>query len=172
MHGAVVAESAPGTRPTRWRFLQRNRLIAAISGGTVIVEAAARSGALNTAHHAGELGRPVLAVPGPISSAASVGCHRLVASGRAQLLVRPSDAVTGTTPGADDLDTQPTLLDAVDDPGVLRVVDALGRRRGTGLAEIARRAGMSLDDAESALALAELQGVVRRDDTGWRGGLR
>lgn len=170
--GAVIAESPPGTRPTRWRFLQRNRLIAAVSGGTVVVEAGARSGALNTAHHAGELGRPVLAVPGPISSAGSVGCHRLVAAGRAQLLVRPSDAVTGTTPGAEGLEAQPTLLDAVDDPDVLRVVDALGRRRGLTLVDVARRAGLSLDDAEAALALAELQGVARRDDTGWRGGPR
>ena len=81
--GAVLSETPPGCAPTRWRFLARNRLIAALARGTVVVEAAWRSGALSTAHHAAELGRPVGAVPRPVTSMASAGCHRLVRDRRA-----------------------------------------------------------------------------------------
>ena len=76
--GAVVSEMAPGATPTKWRFLQRNRIIAALARRTVVVEAGYRSGALNVAGHAAALGRPLGAVPGPITSAASAGCHRLI----------------------------------------------------------------------------------------------
>ena len=73
----MVSEFPPGATPTKPRFLTRNRVIAALTRGTVVVEAAARSGALNTAAVARRLGRPVLVVPGPVTSAQSVGCHRL-----------------------------------------------------------------------------------------------
>src|SRR5699024_12547198 len=73
--GAVVSAQPPGTGVTRYRFLDRNRLIAALSGATVVVEAAARSGALSTAAWADALGRPVGAAPGPVTSVASVGGH-------------------------------------------------------------------------------------------------
>ena len=76
--GLLLAELPPGSTPTRWRFLMRNRLIAAASDATVVVEAGARSGSLNTAGHAAQLGRPLGAVPGPITSPASTGCHRLI----------------------------------------------------------------------------------------------
>jgi len=76
--GLLMAELPPGSTPTRWRFLMRNRLIAAASNATVVVEAGARSGSLNTAGHAAQLGRPLGAVPGPITSPASAGCHRLI----------------------------------------------------------------------------------------------
>jgi len=76
--GAVVSELPPGSPPTKWRFLQRNRLIAAASLATIVLEAGWRSGSLNTAGHANTLGRPVGAVPGPVTSAASAGCHRLL----------------------------------------------------------------------------------------------
>jgi DNA processing protein len=79
--GAVVSELPCGAPPTRWRFLQRNRLIAANSRATLVVEAGWRSGSLNTAAHAQEIGRPVGAVPGPVTSAASAGCHRLIREG-------------------------------------------------------------------------------------------
>ncbi|MDO9591444.1 MAG: DNA-processing protein DprA, partial [Microcella sp.] len=74
-HGLLLSEVACGTAPTKWRFLQRNRLIAALSAATVVVEAGRRSGSLNTAGHALTMGRPVGIVPGPITSAASAGCH-------------------------------------------------------------------------------------------------
>ncbi|MBB1196868.1 DNA-processing protein DprA [Curtobacterium flaccumfaciens] len=167
--GALLAESAPGTRPTRWRFLARNRLIAALADVTVVVEAGARSGALNTAHHAAQLGRPVFAVPGAFASSASVGCHRLIAQGRAQIVVHPGDPVaavrpaTGTSGGA--VPDEP-LLSGRQDPEVLRVLDALGRRA-LPEAEIARRAGMSAADVADALALAQLQGLVVVSGGGW-----
>jgi len=166
--GALLAESAPGTRPTRWRFLARNRLIAALADATVVVEAGARSGALNTAHHAAQLGRPVFAVPGAFASSASVGCHRLVAEGRAQLAVRPRDpvdAAVGTSTGAVGAEDAP-LASARQDPEVLRVLDALGRRA-LPEHELAGRAGMSLAETADALALAQLQGLVVSAPGGW-----
>ncbi len=76
--GAVVSELPCGAAPTKWRFLQRNRLIAAASEATIVMEAGIRSGSLNTAGHAAALGRPLGAVPGPVTSPASAGCHRLL----------------------------------------------------------------------------------------------
>lgn len=84
--GLLLSEVPLGQNPTRYRFLQRNRLIAALTGASIVVEARWRSGALNTAHHALELGRPVYAVPGPIFSPTSEGCHRLIRDGLAQLV--------------------------------------------------------------------------------------
>ena len=89
--GAVCAELVPGTAPTRWRFLQRNRLIAALSGATLVTEAGVRSGSLNTAGHAATLGRPIGAVPGPMTSAASSGCHRLIREYGAALISSEHD---------------------------------------------------------------------------------
>lgn len=77
-HGMVLSELPCGWAPTKWRFLLRNRLIAAVSQATVVVEAGWRSGSLNTANHAATLGRPLGVVPGPITSASSAGCHRLL----------------------------------------------------------------------------------------------
>ncbi len=79
--GAVVSEIPPGSAPTRWRFVERNRLIAALAGVTVVVEAAHRSGALSTASRAERLNLPVAAVPGPVTSPSSYGCHRLLRDG-------------------------------------------------------------------------------------------
>ena len=76
--GLVVSERPPGSAPHRQRFLSRNRIIAALGAATLVVQAGARSGALNSAGYARDLGRPVLAVPGPVTSAMSVGCHRLL----------------------------------------------------------------------------------------------
>src|SRR3546814_17405971 len=76
--GAVVSETPCGTAPSKWRFLARNRLIAALSAATVVLEAGVRRGSLNTAAHAASLGRALGAVPGPVPSAASAGCHRIL----------------------------------------------------------------------------------------------
>lgn len=89
--GAVVWEYPPGARLTRSGFLHRNRLIAAVSCATVVVEAAYRSGALNTGRTAADLGRLVLGVPGPLGSPASAGVHRGVADGWAALLIDYDD---------------------------------------------------------------------------------
>ncbi len=80
-HGAIVSEYPPGTRPDRWRFPARNRIIAAIASAVVVVEAGEKGGALITARLAAEMGRPVLVVPGDVDRLASVGCNRLIRDG-------------------------------------------------------------------------------------------
>lgn len=135
----------------------------------MVVEAAARSGALNTAHHALHLGRPVFAVPGPFASAASVGCHRLIADGTAQIVVQPRDPVAAVSavvvhdapPVAEVL-----VLGTRSDPHVTRALDALDRRP-LPVEEIARRSGLSVDDTADALALAQLEGLVVALAEGW-----
>jgi DNA processing protein len=91
--GLLVSELPPGSSPTRWRFLQRNRILAALSGATVVVEAGYRSGSLNVAGQAHALGRPIGAVPGPITSPASAGCHRLLQEGIATIVTDTRDAI-------------------------------------------------------------------------------
>ncbi len=91
--GALIAELPPGSSPTKWRFLQRNRLIAAFGAAVVVCEAGTRSGSLNTAGHAAQLGRPIGAVPGPITSPASAGCHRLLREYGAICITRAQDIV-------------------------------------------------------------------------------
>ena len=88
----------PGQLPQRRRFLARNRLIAALTAGTVVVEAGLRSGALNTARHARELGRPVMAVPGPVTSSASGGCHQLIRDGQATCITCAADVIADVSP--------------------------------------------------------------------------
>lgn len=92
--GCVISEAAPGSAPTRWRFLQRNRLIAALSHATLITEAGRNSGSLNLAGHAERFGKPVGAVPGPITSATSAGCHRLIKDHGATLITSGTDTLT------------------------------------------------------------------------------
>lgn len=91
--GVLVSELAPGEYPTRIRFLARSRLIAAIAHGTVLVEAAARSGACNTVAWANALGRAVMAVPGPVTSCTSVTPHRLIRDGQAALVSSAADVL-------------------------------------------------------------------------------
>ncbi|PPG94292.1 DNA-processing protein DprA [Rathayibacter rathayi] len=95
--GLVLSEVPPHTAPTRWRFLARNRILAAITRATVVMEAGHRSGSLNTAGHALALGRPVGALPGPITGAASAGCHRLVREHSAAL-VTSADEMAALAP--------------------------------------------------------------------------
>jgi DNA processing protein len=85
-NGLTLSELPPGSAPTRYRFLSRNRIIAALAGVTCVVEARWRSGALNTAHHAETIARHVAAVPGSVHSANSAGCHRLLKEGGAVLV--------------------------------------------------------------------------------------
>lgn len=90
--GALVTEYPPGIRPARHRFLIRNRLVAALSGATVVVEAGLRSGAASTAAWARAMDRVVCAVPGPVTSAASAGCHQLLRQG-AELVTRAEEVI-------------------------------------------------------------------------------
>jgi DNA processing protein len=101
--GLVVSEWPPGRHPARLRFLVRNRVIASLTGGTVVVEAGERSGALNTARHAANLGRALMAVPGPVTSAQSAGCHLLIREWGGTLVTRAADVIEMLSPvGAAD----------------------------------------------------------------------
>ncbi|MDN3494520.1 DNA-processing protein DprA [Planococcus sp. APC 4015] len=166
--GVIVGEQPCGSTPTKWRFLQRNRIIAALSEATVVVEAGWRSGSLNTAGHAASLSRALGAVPGPVTSAASAGCHRLLREYGAQCITSAADVreLVGIGGGP------ATLFD--DDPGraptddAMRVRDALSTRAWRPVADLARRSGMSADSVESHLGLLLLQGEAARDTRGWR----
>jgi DNA processing protein len=91
--GVIVSEQPPGRPVSRTRFLDRNRVIAALSAGTVVVEAGRSSGAMHAARHAAELGRPLMAVPGPVTSTASGGCHLLIRNGAAVLVTSGDDVI-------------------------------------------------------------------------------
>jgi DNA protecting protein DprA len=96
--GCLVSEVTPGTPAIPSRFLTRNRLIAALSNATLVVEAAFRSGSLRTARDAAELMRPVMAIPGPITSPVSEGCHRLIGERAAEIVTSVADAVELLSP--------------------------------------------------------------------------
>lgn len=164
--GVVASEVPCGSAPTKWRFLQRNRLIAALTDATVVVEAGWRSGSLNTAGHAAALGRELGAVPGPITSAASAGSHRLLREYGAACITSASDIreLLG-------LDTRPPTSVGEDRPSTgqaTRIRDALSTRAARTSIDIARRAGMSVDEVESALGLLQLDGLAERTPEGWR----
>jgi DNA protecting protein DprA len=96
--GCLVSEVPPGTSAVPARFLARNRIIAALSNATLVVEAAFRSGSLRTARDAAELMRPVMAIPGPITSPVSEGCHRLIGERAAEIMTSVADAVEFLSP--------------------------------------------------------------------------
>lgn len=163
--GAVVSEVPCGGAPTKWRFLQRNRLIAALGQATVVVEAGHRSGSLNTAGHAAALGRPLGAVPGPVTSAASAGCHRLLREFDARC-VTSADDVVELLSGFDILDGLTIDSPATDDS--VRVRDALSARSWRTLDDIAARSGLSTRNVEAVLGLLALDGVAESSPAGWR----
>jgi DNA processing protein len=106
--GLVISEWPPGRHPARFRFLVRNRTIAALACGTVVVEAGERSGALNTARHAAQLGKPLMAVPGPVTSAQSAGCHRIIRDWGATCVTRADDIIEMLSPLGITLTAAPT----------------------------------------------------------------
>jgi DNA processing protein len=169
--GAVVSESALGCAPQRIRFLARNRLIAALARGTVIVEAAARSGALNTTNWANRLNRVVLAVPGPVTSATSVGVHQLIRSGGAGLVTRGAEVLEAVGASGEHLLQEPRGPDTSRDQLSVRhrqVLDAVPVSRGAPSASVARTAGLEMVEVRRALAHLERRGLVERSDGGWR----
>ncbi|MEC5186160.1 DNA processing protein [Cryobacterium sp. MP_3.1] len=173
--GAVLSELPCGAPPTKWRFLQRNRLIAASSAATVVLEAGWRSGSLNTAGHAAALGRPLGAVPGPVTSPTSAGCHRLMrdydaicvtsAAEMAELIGLGVDLELDV-PGTDGQDAEGTVpRERTSDQ--VRVFDALSVRAPRVAADIARRSGLSTVAVLGALGTLDLEGSVRERATGW-----
>jgi DNA processing protein len=169
--GVVVSELPPGARPTRKRFLDRNRVIAALGRGTVVVEAAIRSGALNTAGHAEELSRPVMAVPGPVTSAASAGCHELVRTRGAALVTDAGDVLdlVGDLGGdAQDPRRGPHLPHDGLDPTTLRVLEALPLQRRAGADSVGRVAGLDPPTVLRALGLLAATGLADAKEGRWR----
>ncbi|MGO9883690.1 MAG: DNA-processing protein DprA [Solirubrobacteraceae bacterium] len=157
--GAVVSELPPGTSPRRWMFPARNRLIAALSAMTVVVEARPRSGALVTARHARRLDRIVGAVPGRVTSPLARGTHQLLRDG-AQLIEGPEqilDALFG--PGQRRLAAPAPL-----DPQTDALLGALAEGHATATA--VKRAGMRADQALASLASLELAGRIERQPGG------
>ncbi len=161
--GAVWSETPCGTPPTKWRFLSRNRLIAAMADAVVVVEAGWRSGSLNTAAHAATLGRALGAVPGPVTSAASAGCHRILREFDGVCVTSAADVremLGSDAPGEEGRESR------TDD--TTRLLDALSPRSSRTTDEIVRRSGLAPDQAEVLLGFAELEGRAVRDDDGWR----
>src|SRR4051794_40294705 len=171
--GLLVSEWPPGCAPLRHRFLVRNRLIAALTRGTVVVEAAARSGAQATAKRAQRLGRQVMVVPGPITSAMSVGCHELLRDEVAGATLVTSaahviEAVGGIgtdLAGAPDKPTGPR--DGLSDLAA-RVLDACPVRTGVSPERLAAIAGCDVLEVLRVLPALELADLVQWTGTGWR----
>lgn len=169
--GVVVSELPPGAHPTRTRFLERNRVIAALARGTVVVEAAIRSGARNTAGHADRLSRPVMAVPGPVTSAASAGCHELVRSTGAVLVTDAAEVVDVVGELGTDAAEPPRgperPEDSLDDAGH-RLLDALPARRFSPPDRLAVTAGLDARSALRGLALLAAAGLAESHNGAWR----
>ncbi len=170
-HGAVVSELPPGRSPTRTRFLSRNRLIAALTRGTVVVEAAARSGALNTAMWADRLHRRLMGVPGPVTAAQSEGVHQLIRHGAASLVTSGDDVLEMVAVSGEHLARRPRGPSGRRDTLSAReqqVLDAVPVRRAAAADSIARTAGLGLIEVRSVLARLERWRLVEPVGGGWR----
>ena len=167
----IVSELPPGAHPTRIRFLARNRLIAALARGTVVVEAALRSGARNTAGWALECQRPLMAVPGPVHSRASTAPHLMIRNGQATLVTGAADVlemVAGMgehliAPGA----TPQRATDALTEDQ-LAVFEATPARGRVSFGDIALAAGVAVPTCLAALHALEDLGLVEGSEQGWR----
>ncbi|WP_089962448.1 DNA-processing protein DprA [Lentzea xinjiangensis] len=169
--GVVVSEYAPGVTPARHRFLTRNRLIAALGGGTVVVEAGRRSGAKNTAAITLALGRQLMVVPGPVTSASSVGCHELLRDGQAVSVSSVAEIVESVGRFGDDLATEPA--EKASDLGApqgeaMRVYEALGKRSGVSDQVVSVESGVPLERVRALLPELELAGLALQVDEGWQ----
>lgn len=166
--GLVLSETPLGESVRRQRFLTRNRLIAAATRATVVIEAAERSGTMATAHAASQMNRVVLAVPGSVFSPTSAGCHRMIRDGTALLVDSATEVLDLLAPGS-----SPPSPSAVDPRDLLadrerRALDALPTRGGLPIEEWAARAGLSATEMWAALGILEAGGWVRADPRGWR----
>lgn len=172
--GLLVSEWPPGCAPYRRRFLIRNRLIAALSEGTVVVEASARSGTASTARRCRELGRSVMAVPGPVTSAVSVGTHQLLRGGDeggARLVCSAAHVLEEVGRLGADLSEPPRAppgsRDGLDDLARL-ILDSVPVRRAVAPERVARAAGVAVLDVLRVLPALELQDLVELTAQGWR----
>ncbi len=171
--GLLIAELPCGSSPTKWRFLMRNRLIAAASRATVVVEAGRRSGSLNTAGHAAAIGRPLGAVPGPVTSPASAGCHRLIREYGAECVTNADEiaelsGVRGPIAAGNSAEGEPSRGSS-GGTDAMRVMDALSARVARSVGELAVITGMSPRDVIATLGSLDLEGRVRESAGSWRG---
>lgn len=169
--GAVVTEVPPGSAPTRPRFLARNRLIAALATGSIVVEAGLRSGALSTLNHATRLGRLVGAVPGPVTSMVSAGCHRAIREEGAVLVTDAAEVVDllGDL-GGDDLAPEkrgPERAGDDLDPVPARVWSTLAPFRSKSVEEITIQAGLGPHEVLGALGELQGRGLAELRLDGW-----
>ncbi|MFW6694274.1 DNA-processing protein DprA [Streptomyces sp. MAR4 CNX-425] len=168
--GLVVAELAPGDHPTRSRFLLRNRVMAALTRGTVVVEAERRSGSLVTARWAQRLGRPTMGIPGPVTSGLSAGVHELLRGG-AELVTEAAEVaeLVGNI-GADLAPVRrgPVVPRDLLPAATARVLEAVPGRGTAPPEQIAHEAGTERDEALGRLHELQSLGFVARDGTGWR----
>jgi DNA processing protein len=168
---AVLAEVPLGCAPTRGRFLSRNRLIAALTSGTVVVEAAVRSGALNTANWATRLNRHLMCVPGPVTSAQSQGVHQLIRTGTATLVTQGAEVLEVIAAAGTHLVPTPRAprrrRDALSER-LKRILDAVPLAQPAGVDSIATTAGIGLIEVQSALTRFERLGLVEGVGAGWR----
>lgn len=169
--GLVVSEVPPGSSVTRVRFLVRNRVIAGLAAGTVVVEAAHRSGSLSTAARANDLVRTVMAVPGPVTSAQSAGCHHLIRTAKAALVTSAADVLELVGAPGQHLAPKPEgRVDPRDglSETVRRVLDAVPVRSPVGVARLARTAGVSALVVQQVLPSLLMAGLVEQVDGAWR----
>jgi DNA processing protein len=169
--GLVVSELPPGCAPTKVRFLSRNRLIAGLTLGTVVVEAAVRSGALNTGNWASKLNRVLMGVPGPVTSAPSEGVHELLRSRDATLVTRAADVLELVSPAGSFLTSAARAperpwdrLTAVEQ----RVLDGVPVVVPASVASVARTCGLGEAEVTGALGALRRQGFVEDGPRGWR----
>ena len=169
--GAVVSEVPPGSVPYPRRFLARNRIIAALARATVVVEASLRSGAASTAKEASRLHLPVGAVPGPVTSAMSAGCHDLVRKGVAVVVTDVDEVLELAAPMGEmllDPRTGASRDTDVLSAAELDVLAALPLRGGIGAERVAVLAGVAVPTVHGALGTLDALGFVVRTDDGWR----
>jgi DNA processing protein len=191
--GVIVSEWPPGRHVTRLRFLVRNRVIAALATGTLVVEAGQRSGALSTARHARDLNRRLMAVPGPITSDLSAGCHHIIRDWEGMLVTSAADVVEHLSPigepqalpavaSAESTPprgqaqrrpaSQPLAQPALDrddlDLESAQVLDAMPARGGMGTTRIGQRAGVTPNTAIRVLGGLASAGFIERCEEGWR----
>ncbi|GAB2910390.1 DNA-processing protein DprA [Streptomyces mayteni] len=167
--GLLIAELPPGEHPTRARFVERNRLIAALTRGTVVVEAARRSGSLVTARHASRLGRHLMAVPGPVTSSLSAGTHRLIRE--AAVLVSDAAEVIELVGVMGELrpeEVSPAVPRELLAPETGRVLEALPAWGALGAEEVARRACTGEPTALARLRELSCLGFVERVGERWQ----
>jgi DNA processing protein len=185
--GVLVSEWPPDRHVSRLRFLVRNRMIAALATGALVVEAGQRSGAVNTARYARDLRRRLMAVPGPITSDLSAGCHQVIREWQATLVTSAAEVIEHLSPVGEPVPGPPSAADpgtAARSPALrqaplvlprdlldlesARVLDAMPRRGGMGTVRVAQRAGLAPATTATLLGQLATGGFVERCDDGWR----